>query len=93
MDKQLVECFKALGDPIRFRIYSRLKHGTVCACEFLGELDLEISQPTLSFHLKKLSQCGLINEEKDGIRKIFSVNHDVFELMKHYWNQTTEEER
>lgn len=93
MEKQLVECFKALGDPIRFRIYDRLIHGTVCACDFLSELDLDITQPTLSFHLKKLSQCGLINQEKDGTTKNFTVNHEVFELMKHYWNKTTEEER
>lgn len=93
MDKQLVECFKALGDPIRFKIYTRLKHGTVCACDFLGELDLEISQPTLSFHLKKLTQCGLISEEKDGIRKNFSVNREVLELMQKYLNETKEEEK
>ena len=93
MDKQLVECFKALGDPIRFKIYSRLKHGTVCACDFLGELDLEISQPTLSFHLKKLNKCGLINVEKDGIRKNISVNFEVLHKIQHYWNKTMEEEK
>jgi len=93
MEKQLVECFKALGDPIRLKIYSRLKKGVVCACDFLDELNLEISQPTLSFHLKKLSQCGLIDEQKDGIRKNFSVNKEMLEVMRNYLDKTMEEEK
>jgi ArsR family transcriptional regulator, arsenate/arsenite/antimonite-responsive transcriptional repressor len=85
MDKNLVECFKALGDPIRFRIFNSLKNKTICACEFTQLLDLEVSQPTLSFHLKKLRDCGLIIESKEGTRKIMSINQDMVSLIQEYW--------
>ncbi len=88
MEKQIVECFKALGDPIRFKIYSQLRHGSVCACDFIEVLDLEIAQPTLSFHLKKLNQCGLIDVKKDGIWKFYSINQEVDKLMKDFWDNS-----
>jgi ArsR family transcriptional regulator, arsenate/arsenite/antimonite-responsive transcriptional repressor len=85
MDKNLIECFKALGDPIRFSIFNSLKHKTICACEFTQVLDLEVSQPTLSFHLKKLRDCGLIIETKEGTRKVMSINQDMVSLIQDYW--------
>ncbi len=75
MEYNAVECFKALADPIRLSIIQRLKDDReLCACNLLE--DFEISQPTLSFHMKKLTACGLVNVRRDGIWMKYSVNVD-----------------
>ncbi len=85
MSQQLIECLKALGDPVRFKIYQRLQKGEVCACDFLDLLDLSITQPTLSFHLKKMASCGLIDVKKDGIRQRYTVNEEMANKLKNIW--------
>jgi len=64
----LARVFKALGDPVRLRlvsmIASRGKGGEVCVCELTPAFDL--SQPTISHHLKLLRQAGLIDCERRG---------------------------
>ncbi len=64
---QLAETFKALADPTRVRLLRYLavsEAGTVCACHLPEALG--ISQPTLSFHLHKLHQAGLVTRDKRG---------------------------
>jgi ArsR family transcriptional regulator len=58
--------FKALGDPARVKIVNLLTQsvGPVCACEF--EPSLGLSQPTVSHHLKKLVEAGLLEREERG---------------------------
>ena len=55
---------KALGDPIRLQLVDVLrKHaGKVCVCELVPLFDL--SQPTLSHHLKKLRDAGIVDSER-----------------------------
>ncbi|MFF7356924.1 MULTISPECIES: ArsR/SmtB family transcription factor [Streptomyces] len=64
----LAKVFKALGDPVRLRlmsmIASRGRDGEVCVCELTPAFDL--SQPTISHHLKLLRQAGLIDCERRG---------------------------
>ncbi|MEI5519660.1 metalloregulator ArsR/SmtB family transcription factor [Streptomyces brasiliscabiei] len=64
----LAKIFKALGDPVRLRlmsmIASRGQGGEVCVCELTPAFDL--SQPTISHHLKLLRQAGLIDCERRG---------------------------
>ncbi|MFF4799970.1 ArsR/SmtB family transcription factor [Streptomyces sp. NPDC001351] len=64
----LAKAFKALGDPVRLRllsmIASRGEGGEVCVCELTPAFDL--SQPTISHHLKLLRQAGLIDCERRG---------------------------
>lgn len=64
--------FKALGDPIRFSIYQSLLGIECCACDMLEKYS--ITQPTLSHHMGKLVQSGLILARKDGIWMRYSVN-------------------
>jgi ArsR family transcriptional regulator len=47
----------------------------VCVCEFTGPLRL--SQPTVSHHLKKLVQAGLLDREKRGTWAYYSLRHDA----------------
>jgi ArsR family transcriptional regulator, arsenate/arsenite/antimonite-responsive transcriptional repressor len=58
--------FKALADPHRVRIVNLLatRPGPVCVCEFTAPLGL--SQPTVSHHLKKLTDAGLLTREQRG---------------------------
>lgn len=57
--------FKALSDPNRVRLLSMISaRGEVCACELVGALDL--SQPTISHHLKILHEAGLLSRERRG---------------------------
>src|SRR5437016_7521758 len=69
--------FKALGDPARVRIVNLLASsgGAVCACEF--EPTLGLSQPTVSHHLKKLTDAGLIDREQRGKWAHFSINPEA----------------
>jgi len=65
---ELAKVFKALGDPVRLRllsmIASRGEGGETCVCELTPAFDL--SQPTISHHLKLLRQAGLIDCERRG---------------------------
>ena len=65
--------FKALSDPNRVLILNRLmgRDEAVCQCELNEGLDL--SQPTVSFHLKKLVNAGLLKREQRGTWAYFSV--------------------
>ena len=60
--------FRALSDPARVKILNLLtrRDEPVCACEF--EPALGLSQPTVSHHLKKLTEVGLLEREQRGIR-------------------------
>ncbi len=56
--------FKALADPIRLRLYSRIAAcGEACVCDIQ---DVGVSQPTVSHHLRKLRGAGLIDCERRG---------------------------
>jgi ArsR family transcriptional regulator len=69
--------FKALADPNRVKIINRLatSPNSVCVCEFTGPLGL--SQPTVSHHLKKLVQAGLLAREQRGTWAYYSLRHDA----------------
>ncbi|RAJ61874.1 DNA-binding transcriptional ArsR family regulator [Streptomyces sp. Amel2xB2] len=64
---ELAPLFKALGDPVRLRLLSLIasrQGGEICVCELTPAFDL--SQPTVSHHLKLLRQAGLIDCERRG---------------------------
>ena len=73
--------FKALADPARVRIVNALATGTepVCACEF--EPALGLAQPTVSHHLKKLTDAGLLEREQRGRWAYFSLRRDAVEML------------
>src|SRR6059036_915496 len=69
--------FKALGDPTRVRIVNLLATSDepVCVCELVGPLGL--TQPTVSHHLKKLTDAGLLEREQRGKWSYFTVDSDA----------------
>ena len=70
---------KALGDPIRLQLVDVLrKHaGKVCVCELVPLFDL--SQPTISHHLKVLREAGLVDSERRGLWAYYYVVPDALE--------------
>ncbi|OLZ59181.1 transcriptional regulator [Streptomyces sp. IMTB 2501] len=79
----LAKVFKALGDPVRLRlvsmIASREEGGEVCVCELTPAFDL--SQPTISHHLKLLRQAGLIDCERRGTWVYYRVLPGVLDRL------------
>jgi ArsR family transcriptional regulator, arsenate/arsenite/antimonite-responsive transcriptional repressor len=64
----LARMFKALGDPIRLRLLSRITSapaGEICVCDITGDA-FDVSGPTISHHLKVLREAGLIDGERRG---------------------------
>jgi ArsR family transcriptional regulator len=70
---------KALGDPIRMQLVDVLrKHaGKVCVCELVPLFDL--SQPTVSHHLKVLRDAGIVGSERRGLWAYYFVNPEALE--------------
>jgi len=63
----MAQVFKALGDPVRLRLVSLIgahQGGEVCVCELTEAFDL--TQPTISHHLKVLREAGIITSERRG---------------------------
>lgn len=71
--ERLAVVAKALGDPIRLQLVDVLrKHaGKVCVCELTPLFD--VSQPTVSHHLKVLRQAGLVDSERHGLWAYYYV--------------------
>ena len=73
---------KTLADPVRVEILDLLRDagGQVCQCELNPLFD--ISQPTLSHHLKKLADADLIEVERRGKWAYYSINADALEVLR-----------
>lgn len=63
---------RALGDPNRLQIVQMLSGGEMCACRLLEHF--QITQPTLSHHMKILCECGLVDTRRDGKWSHYSLN-------------------
>ena len=75
------ELFKVLGDPARVRIVNIIATARVpvCACDFYDALGL--GQPTVSYHLKKLTEAGLLEREQRGKWAFFSLRSEAVEKL------------
>ena len=71
----VVKIGKALSDENRVKILQMLIDGEKCGCKLLEAF--EITQPTLSHHMKILCDSGLVDARKDGKWSHYSVNRDV----------------
>jgi ArsR family transcriptional regulator len=66
--ERIAPLLKALADPVRLRLLSLVAShadGEACVCDLNDAFDL--SQPTISHHLKVLHEAGLLNREKRGV--------------------------
>jgi ArsR family transcriptional regulator len=71
--------FKALSDPARVKIVHLLARNpeAVCVCELTPAVGL--AQPTVSHHLKKLVQAGLLRREQRGVWAYYTLDREAFE--------------
>ena len=74
--------FKALCDPNRIWILNILKQGEYCACNLLEILN--VTQPTLSHHMKILSDAEIVNARKDGKWVYYSLSKEGVETLVTY---------
>ncbi len=77
--ERIGEIAKALGDPVRMQLVDVLrKHaGKVCVCELVPLFDL--SQSTVSHHLKKLRDAGIVGSERQGLWAYYYVRPEALE--------------
>lgn len=71
----MISICKALSDSNRLEIVRMLSDGEKCGCKILDQFD--ITQPTLSHHMKILVDCGLVNDCKEGKWHHYSLNKEV----------------
>jgi DNA-binding transcriptional ArsR family regulator len=74
----LTDILSALGDPIRLEIMSHLARAKKEVG--WGEFEVCVGKATLSHHVKKLREAGLINHRKDGKRCFLSLREEVDQL-------------
>jgi len=72
-----VDVLKALADPSRLQIMAVLRESAdpVCVCDFTPALGL--SQPTISHHIGKLREAGLVKVTRDGIWAFYELDPDL----------------
>ena len=76
--EQVAPLLKALADPVRLRLLSLVAAhagGAACVCDLAGAFDL--SQPTISHHLKVLHEAGLLDRDKRGVWVYYRVRPEA----------------
>jgi ArsR family transcriptional regulator len=73
--------FKALGDPTRVAIVNRLAAGECCVCDLNAAFDL--SQPTISHHLRVLRDAGLVESRRRGTWAYYRLAEEQVEQLRH----------
>ena len=81
---RLAELAKALADPVRVQVVDVLRKaaGEVCVCELVPLFS--ISQPTLSHHLKKLRDAGIVGVERRGLWAYYYVRREALEELNEW---------
>ncbi|MDP4132776.1 MAG: metalloregulator ArsR/SmtB family transcription factor [Bacillota bacterium] len=77
--------FKALSDSNRLKIAEMLsQNGELCACKILERF--EITQPTLSYHMNILCECGLVKSRKEGRWEHYSLDENNLKSLQAFVN-------
>ena len=79
--------FKAMSDETRLKIIDMLSCDELCACDILEEF--EITQPTLSYHMRILTESGLVNARKDGAWTRYTLNLELIDSIKTFLGMIT----
>lgn len=86
-NKKVAAIFKAFCDENRVSILKILISGEKCACKLLDELN--ITQPTLSHHMKILCDSGIVTGRKEGKWMYYSIYKEGVEKAQDCFNQLT----
>ncbi|WP_082232724.1 ArsR/SmtB family transcription factor [Halobacillus massiliensis] len=98
MEKTVIELedaaksLKLLGDKTRLTILGLIKDSECCVCEFVEVL--QMSQPSVSQHLRKLRDAGLVKEQRRGQWIFYSMNrsHETYPLILHILEQIPDQQ-
>lgn len=82
--KKFASLMKALSDETRIQILDMLYKEELCACNILEEF--KITQPTLSYHMKILSDSGLVIGRKDGVWMKYSLNMENVNVLREFFD-------
>lgn len=74
-----IKLFKVFSDENRVEVVKNLSKGVCCSCNFIENFN--ISQPTLTYHLKLIKESGLATTEKVGTWNKYHLNKDVIDKM------------
>jgi ArsR family transcriptional regulator len=80
---EYTKVFKALGDTKRAMIVDMLSCGELCACMILEKF--EMSQSTLSHHMKLLCECGLVKGRNEGKWTYYSLDEETISKTKQFF--------
>lgn len=80
--KKTANLYKALSDENRLQILSLLQGGEKCACKLLDAM--QITQPTLSHHMKILCDAGIVTGRKDGKWMHYSISQEGLKNVINY---------
>lgn len=86
-EKRIVIVFKAFCDENRIRILKLLCSGEKCACSLLEEID--VTQPTLSHHMKILCDSGIVVGRKEGKWMYYSISKQGAKQAEEYLSRLT----
>ncbi|MBP7402416.1 MAG: winged helix-turn-helix transcriptional regulator [Clostridia bacterium] len=81
--------FKALSDETRLRIVGLVAGGEKCACDLLEAFAL--TQPTISYHMKILTECGLVRARREGAWMRYTLDPAVADALRVYLEDATRE--
>lgn len=84
---EIAKVFKAFDDKKRLFILEFLRNGEKCGCDILEQLN--ISQSTLSHHMKILVESGIVDSRKDGKWTYYSISHFGAEQAKKLIDEIT----
>ncbi|MGV4891433.1 ArsR/SmtB family transcription factor [Streptomyces viridosporus] len=87
--EKIAMIFKALSDPVRLRLFSKIAAqpaGEACVCDIQ---DVGVSQPTVSHHLRKLREAGLLESERRASWVYYRVAPGVLSAMVGLLSQST----
>lgn len=88
-NEKILKCMKALADPVRLEIFNMLRGGTLCACKILERFAM--TQPTLSYHMKLLTESGLVVAKRDWKWSYYSVDERAAEEIGNYFKHIEKE--
>lgn len=86
-ERKTASIFKAFCDENRIRILKMLRSGEKCACKLLEELN--VTQPTLSHHMKILCDSGIVVGRKEGKWMHYSVSTEGAKIASDCLNELT----
>lgn len=86
---QYVPLLKAISDETRLKIIDMLSCGELCACDILEAFS--ITQPTLSYHMKILTECGIVTGVRNGAWMNYTLNKDKAEDLINFITSVTKD--